>query len=800
MSDNPKAQAEPAKPQPGSDLRRVMQNSTLKMKTDGSMYENWVAWTGDAVEIDAKVKDIQARARTLSEAVDRAPEPVQAKMAGRMKAFGEQVTLLLKDEIAPEDRAKRLPKVKSALVSLGQLETTLAGAVEAHKTEQATQLQIAADRDLLADFTARAKVWRAKRIDPALGKTVLTILGQLDALTVPVLSGRAALSEKDRARFAPANLDKVGLAFDQAEAATANARAVAAERNRLGALLEQQIPADAKDAGVAGALPADVREVLAKRKDIATRIGASVEKPEDFAGIEDAIGTLPAMLDTVRDLVAERGRLGTLLDSVLTADAKPGDAVPGAGAGDMQAAMDQRKAVAAMLPRLSALAGAAEIEGAIGTLRGLLAGVGAVVQERARLTTLLDAALPADAAPEDIVPGATAEDVAGVKAERDAILTRIATPGVSLAALGPVAAEIAGLAPMIVGVGKAVAAARRERAKLQVERDSIAERAGRMPDTNPRGCSAAQIEALEDGRAAVKLALAAALTKDNNTAALAEVQTQEALLAATNEAVKQARKENDALVQPALRRLRDVENAFADLGIAAVWDLSAHSAYRPQIAAAQNAGDWPLAIQLADELAGKLDEPEGIAAEMNEFRQGGKLLQGTYDRILRRLADAGAFSLAAAKAEVKLIYDRQCDVTRLNWLEFLGVAGANVKVGDANGPHYTTFNNGVLQGAASASVTLSLDALCARLFETGIASTDQVHATVVDGADRFHKYWDGTYSGHYYARNVAGTNPRLDAKLTEWHKKLVDDMRKKVQQAKDAHGRIGTNVRGPEVV
>ena len=799
MSGEQTAQTEPAKPQPGSVLRQVIQNSKLKMKTDGSLYENYYAWTGDAAEIDAKVKEIQKRALALSNDVDAAPEALQAKFTGRMRAFGEQVTNLLNDEIAPEDRAKRLVRVKSALVSLGTLETEFAKALTTHKAEQQTQRQIAADRDLLADFTARAKIWRAKSVDAALGKTVLTILGQLDALTVPVLAGRAALSDKDRARFGSASLDNVGLAFDAAEAATANARAVVAERSRLGALLDAQIPPGTTDAGVAGALAGDVRAVLAKRREIEASIAKSVEKPQDFAGIEDAIKTLPGLLKSVRELVAERGRLAALLDTVLTADAKPGGAVPGAGAEDMQAAMDQRKAVAAMLPRLSALAGAAAIESGIGTLRGLLADVAAVVQERARLTELLDKALPADAAPDAIVPGATAQDVAGVKAERAAILTRIATPGVSLAALGPIEAEIAGLAPMIVGVGKAVAAARRERQKLQAERDRIAERAATLPATNPSGCSAVQIKALEDGRAAVKAALAAGLTGDNNTAALAEVQKQEALVTATNEAVKQARKENDALVQPVLRRLKQVEEAFADLGIAAVYDLSALLAYRAQIATAQKAGDWPGAVELANELAPKLAAPEAVANEMNEFRQGGKLLQGTYDKILKNLASAGAFTLAAAKAEVQRIYDLQCNVTRLNWLEFLGVAGANVKVGDANGPHYTTFNNGVLQGAATASVTLSLDALCQRLFETGINSTDQVHATVVDGANRYHKYWDGTYSGHYYAMNLAATNPGLDGKLTEWHKKLVDDMRKKVQQAKDAHGRIGTNVRGPEV-
>ena len=47
---------------------------------------------------------------------------------------------------------------------------------------------------------------------------------------------------------------------------------------------------------------------------------------------------------------------------------------------------------------------------------------------------------------------------------------------------------------------------------------------------------------------------------------------------------------------------------------------------------------------------------------------------------------------------------------------------------------------------------------------------------------------------------VSATNPGLDAKLTEWHKKLVDDMTRKVEEARKAHGRIGTNVRGPEVV
>jgi hypothetical protein len=719
MSESPtSAKPKETEVSPGSALRTVIENSKLRMKPGGP-YETWWAWTGDAATLDTEVKKIQAQATLLSQRVDAAPPEIQQKFALRMKAFGEQVTRLLQDEIQVADRAKKVPKVKSALTSLGVIDKALDTALEAHAAEEEDRRKIKADQDLLVNFSARARLWKAKTIDPAIGKNALAALTQLETWAKPTLNGTAPLADKNRAGFSGENLDKVGLAFDAAETATRVAKEVADERKRLGGLLDAEM---AEGAG-------------------------------------------------------------------------PDDVAPGALPGDIVLATEKRKTIAASIAKLPKMEDSPGVVGEIAALKALVDGVKATVAERARLVLVLDTALPANAKPEDVIAGATAQDVAGVMAERAAILNRINTPGTDLATIQ---GQIDGLKPMIKGVGQVLAAARKEQARLQLEHDRIAEAAKRLSTTNPPGASVAQIQKLDDGRVAVSKALAAPLTKENNKAADDEVTKQQTLYDTTVEAIKGLRKQSDADVGPALRRLRKVAEDVVNLKIGPAVDLTALVAIRQLVTDAQKAGDWAEALKQAGELAKLLPAPEKTVAEMDAFRNGGKLVMATYDAILKKLGDA--FTLAEAKAEVDRVYSLQCDVKRDDWLIFLGVAGANVKVGDPNGPHYTTFNAAVLRSAATASTNQSLDALCTELFETGIGPMLRIHATVVDGEDRYHKYWGGAYANHYYNKNLAGTNKGLDAKLTEWYDKLVADMRKKVKEAQDAHGRIGTNRRGPDYV
>lgn len=786
---------------PGSALRQVIEKSKLKMQTSG-LYERVTPWAGNASEIDQTVKEIATRARVVSETVDAAPELVQKKVTGQMKALGEQITALLNDEVAVEDRAKKLLKVKSALDSVGKLEVAVGKAVVAHAAERELQRQIEADKTLLADFLIRKEVWKTKTVDATAGKAALAALKRLEDLAAPVLRDTGVLAVKDRAAFGPAGLDQVGMVFDIAETATETAieaaKAVAAERDRLAKLLTKAIPAN-DDTGVADATKADGTKVLAKRRDIDAEINARVDTVDQLAGIEDEIETLSKAVQVLRDLLDERRRLAGLLDAEVAPSSGPGDIAPGAAIEDVTAAVRKRNAIASEIGTLKA-GGSVKIIGDIKTLTELVATVRAVVARRAALTDLLEAALAAGAAPADIVEGATGGDVAGVVAERKAILTEIGTPGGTLGDLAKVEVRITGLTSMITQLGRGLSAARKELLKLKAERGKIDELAAGLSTTNPPGCSAGQAGALDAGRTAVAVALAAPLTKENNAAAAGEVKKQAALHEAASDMVKEARKENEKQVQPSLQQLKKIEEEFVRLKIDSASSLSAQKAYGVEIRDAQARADWTKALQLAKELDTALEEPARIVADLTAFRDDGKLVAATYDAILEKLVTAGAFTLQAAKDELKRVYGLQCEVKRDDWLTLLGVAGSNVKVGSPDGPHYTTFNSGVLSGAAFASVDQDLDVLCTRLFKTGITSAFQLHATVVVGTDRHHKYWDGTYSWPFKDLSASEKVKAQGARLDEWHGKLVSDMRKKVQEAIAAHGRVGTNKTGPVYV
>lgn len=174
-----------------------------------------------------------------------------------------------------------------------------------------------------------------------------------------------------------------------------------------------------------------------------------------------------------------------------------------------------------------------------------------------------------------------------------------------------------------------------------------------------------------------------------------------------------------------------------------------------------------------------------------EAYNDGRLNAGTRARVRVALAAGGGANLAAVNARLALVYGRQCTVTRLNWLQHLRIAGEPIN-GNAN-CHYTTFNNSVAPEANIAALRVdqnTVDQLCTALFTASTVWQRQLHATVVDGGNRYHKYWDGSYSAGVPA--AGAVLDRLDAEFDRMHLEI----RNLVISAKAEHGRVSDNSNG----
>jgi hypothetical protein len=125
----------------------------------------------------------------------------------------------------------------------------------------------------------------------------------------------------------------------------------------------------------------------------------------------------------------------------------------------------------------------------------------------------------------------------------------------------------------------------------------------------------------------------------------------------------------------------------------------------------------------------------------------------------------------------------------------LEIAGENLD-GPAAGTHFTTFNDALTKGNKLDNWRIDrtdVDTTCNMLFGR-VASLGQIHATVVVGPDRYHKYWDGTYSDNVLDHGI--DTGALDTEQI----RMATAMTSKVQTAKDRHGRVGNNDRGQQLV
>jgi hypothetical protein len=529
-------------------------------------------------------------------------------------------------------------------------------------------------------------------------------------------------------------------------------------------------------------------QVTEKQKPLTEKQRASFQQPR-LDDLKKIYTDAAAAHKALTELTTRRGQLTTLLDKAIPPRATPESLVPGATTADVQIAMDAREAISAkILAPDATLATLEDIGKEIDGLAALLQTAGKNVAEKQRLVTTLDALVGAKAKPGDIIPGATAADVKDIQTQRGTIAAKIAASTDAQKDAVALEADIGALKKLVAKTAKGIGA-------LQAKRDEIGKAASALSATNPPGCTAEQAKALDGGREAIDKALKEPLTADNNTAAEALVAAQTKLLEEAATTVKAAKKNLDATTGPILKTLRTVKADFERLKIAAVWDFTAIDESVEKIKAATQAGKWTEAAALAQTLDKDLAEPKKIAKGMTTWRDTQKLLAGTYDAALVKLGKA--FTLAEAEAALKALYKTQCDVSRDNWLTHLDVAGAVVKAGnDAN--HVTLFNDAILPGVASASVETRFEILCGELFETA-AWHLQLHATYVVGQARYHKYWGGKYSKNVNDDKLESTNKRAFDALNARFDEMKQDMETKVRAAIAAHGRIGTNSKGPTV-
>jgi len=177
-----------------------------------------------------------------------------------------------------------------------------------------------------------------------------------------------------------------------------------------------------------------------------------------------------------------------------------------------------------------------------------------------------------------------------------------------------------------------------------------------------------------------------------------------------------------------------------------------------------------------------------IAAAYDAYNNDGRLLIGTINQI--KLAIPGAV-LAAVNARLLLVYHRQCEPTRVNWLSHLGIAG-NAMDGNA-GLHFTTYNNSVPNPVNIRVDLRSRNQIMDDLFGA-VPTGQQLHATKVHAGISYHKYYDGTFI-------PAGGPPDVTAlgHLNAEYNRMIAVMRARVQAAKDEHGRIHHNNHGQQL-
>jgi hypothetical protein len=398
------------------------------------------------------------------------------------------------------------------------------------------------------------------------------------------------------------------------------------------------------------------------------------------------------------------------------------------------------------------------------------------------LLARLNALLPEKATPADLAPNATQTDLDPLAVQRGKIVPLLDS-----------AESVDKAEKMIADFAGKIASRRAQLAALVRERDALQDDVDQLID--PVGCKLATEQAIALQRTEIAAWLGKPATRANIDEAKRAIAKLSGLIDQGNEETKEQRKAYGKRIEPTSRAFNRLKNTFERLGVPD--QLAAFDGEFQAIKTAQKAGDWAGAADKAEILLPKLAPAEKLATDLSDFRGGtvGKLLQGTYDKIVQTMPRG--FTVAALKIRLEQVYTQQCEVTRQNWIEFLGIAGANVKSGPDRA-HYTTFNDAVMKADATLDVRLATPVLCRRLFES-VNSTAQIHATVTWNGTRYHMYWDGTESFAVARDNLRIDNSNLWNEMNTIWLRMHADMEAKIDEARLAHGRIGNARMGPAV-
>jgi hypothetical protein len=258
-------------------------------------------------------------------------------------------------------------------------------------------------------------------------------------------------------------------------------------------------------------------------------------------------------------------------------------------------------------------------------------------------------------------------------------------------------------------------------------------------------------------------------------------------------------------IQPDFRKVETFNDDFARLHIEDDPRLVQMRDARKNARDAAAQQDWVTAAREAKTFALLVAPLQQLIDEFGYYREATnppRLLVGTLILIFQKLSGGGAYTNRNALDTMERTFAEQCKVTRLNWLQHLHIAGANVKIG-SNDDHYTTFNDSVpmfqsvsVYDDSTKSMRATAD-ICDDLFNQ-VGTFQQIHATRVVNGNRYHRYWDGTYSPNVAADNFQ--NHVAYADLNAQYAQMLLDMQNGVAEASRNFGRISHNNLAQQVV
>jgi len=206
---------------------------------------------------------------------------------------------------------------------------------------------------------------------------------------------------------------------------------------------------------------------------------------------------------------------------------------------------------------------------------------------------------------------------------------------------------------------------------------------------------------------------------------------------------------------------------------------------------------WGDALDALEELDDRITQGAAVIARFDRYLAGTPpmLLPATLASVV---ALPGLTTNAAILAKLREVYETQCNVSRIRWLQQLRFNP--VVKGPPNGDHYTTFPDAIVSDEVSVH-RRDVDDICEDLFGEAEWSA-QIHSTSVLGVERYHRYWCGLYSANVQFKvkdGFAAQHPEIVAALNAQYHAMVADMQARVSDAIAKHGRVPNANIGPAV-